>query len=66
MVKTRELIDFEREKVIGFYEAGDSKRAISSKTGYGKTTIHNIIAKYHETGVITVASRSGCPKKLTD
>jgi transposase len=55
MVKTKELTDFERGKVIGFYEAGDSERAISRKTGYGKTTIHNIIAKYRETGAITVA-----------
>ncbi|GBC03385.1 hypothetical protein RclHR1_00510016 [Rhizophagus clarus] len=66
MVKTRELTNFEHRKVVGFYEASDSKRAISSKTGYGKTTIHNIIAKYRKTGAITVASRSGHPKKLTD
>ncbi|GBC22304.1 IS630 family transposase [Rhizophagus irregularis DAOM 181602=DAOM 197198] len=66
MVKKRELTDFERGKVIGFYEAGDSERAISNKTGYGKTTIHNIIAKYRETGAVTVAPRSGCPKKLTE
>jgi transposase len=66
MVKKRELTDFERGKVIGFYEAGDSERAISNKTGYGKTTIHNIITKYCETGAVTVASRSGRPKKLTE
>ncbi|PKY35410.1 hypothetical protein RhiirB3_375461 [Rhizophagus irregularis] len=66
MVKKRELTDFERGKVIGFYEAGDSERAISNKTGYGKTTIHNIIAKYRETGAVTVAPRSGRPKKLTE
>jgi transposase len=63
MAKTRELTDFERGKVIGFYEAGDSERAISRKTCYGKTTIHNIIAKYRKTGA---ASRSGRPKKLKD
>ena len=66
MVKTKELTDFERGKVIGFHEAGDSKRDISNKTGYGKTTIHNIITKYCETGAISVALRSECPKKLTE
>ncbi len=64
MVKKTELIDFEHGKVIGFHEAGDSERTISKKTNYGKTTIHNIIVKYHETGAVTVASRSGRPKKL--
>src|ERR1044072_6213845 len=66
MVKTRELTDFERGKVIGLYKAGKSKRAISKKTGYGKTTIHNIILKYNEMGAISVAPRSGCSKKLTE
>jgi len=66
MVKKKELSDFERGKIIGFYEGGNSERAISKKTGHGKTTIHNIITKYHETGRFTVASRSGRPKKLTE
>jgi transposase len=66
MVKTRELTNFERGKVIGFYEAGDSERTISNKTGYGKTTIHNIISKYNKIGAISVAPRSGRPKKLTE
>ncbi|EXX68623.1 uncharacterized protein OCT59_018201 [Rhizophagus irregularis] len=65
MVKIKELTDFEREKVIGYYEAGDTEKAISEKTGYGKTTIHNIIIKYHKTGAITVAPRSSRLKKLT-
>ena len=66
MVKKTELTDFEHRKVIGFYKAGDSERTIVKKTGYGKTTIYNIITKYHETGTVTVASRSGHPKKLTE
>ncbi len=49
MVKTRELTDFEHGKVIGLYKASESERAISEKTGYGKTTIHNIISKYNKT-----------------
>lgn len=66
MVKKKELIDFERGKIIGFYEAGDSERDISEKTGYGNTTIHNIITKYRETSAISVAPRSGRPKKITE
>jgi transposase len=66
MVKNRELTDFERGKVIGFYEAGDSERTISKKTGFGKTTIHNIIAKYKKTGAVSIAPRSGRLKLLTE
>src|SRR5437868_2332818 len=66
MVKNRELSDFERAKVITLHDDGYSERVISQKTGLGKTTIHNIISKYNKTGAVTVASRSGCPKILTE
>jgi len=66
MVKKRELSSFERGRIIGFSEAGHSERAISKKTGYGKTTIHNIITKYCKTGTLNVASRSGRPKKMNE
>ena len=54
------------EDLTVFYEAGDSEWTISEKTGYGKTTIHNIISKYKKTGAFSIASRSGRPKKLTE
>ena len=66
MVKTKELSNSERGRVIGLYEAGYSERAISKKTGYGKTTVYNIITKYRNTGTLTVAPRSGRPKKLNE
>jgi len=66
MVKIKELTDFERGKIIGLYEAGDSERAISEKTGFGKTTVHNVITKYRETGAVSVASQCGRPKKITE
>jgi len=66
MVKKKELTDFEREKIISFYEASDFERTISKKTGYGKTTIHNIKAKYCKTDAVSITSRSGRPKKLTE
>ena len=65
MVKKKELTDFERGRIIGFHESGDSERTIVKKTGYGKTTIHNIIIKFHEFGIISVASRSRRPKKMS-
>ncbi|RIA90100.1 hypothetical protein C1645_693822, partial [Glomus cerebriforme] len=61
-----ELSNFERGRIIGFHEAGHSERSIKKETGYGKTTIHNIITKYHKTGHFNVAPRSGRPKKLTE
>src|SRR2546423_222794 len=66
MVKKRELTDFKCGKIISFHEAEDFERDILRKTGYSKTTIHNIITKYCETGAISVALRSECPKKLTE
>ena len=66
MVKKKELSDFECGKVIALYEDGNSERAISQKTGYGKTTIHYIIAKYNKTDTTTIAPRSGRPKILSE
>ncbi len=66
MVKKKELSDFKHGKIIGFYEGGNSERAISKKTGHDKTTIYNIITKYHKTGRFTIAFRSGRLKKLTE
>ncbi len=56
IVKKKELTVFKHGKIIDFYEAEDSKRAISKKTEYEKTTIYNIIVKYHKTDVISVTS----------
>ncbi|GES74188.1 IS630 family transposase [Rhizophagus clarus] len=66
MAKTKELSTFERERVIGFHDAGDSERTISRKTGYGKTTIHNIITKYHKTVVLTQNCRISAEKMQKD
>ncbi|CAB4404335.1 unnamed protein product [Rhizophagus irregularis] len=66
MVKTKELSNLKHGRIIGLHEAGDSERTISRKTSYGKTTIHNIIVKYHKTSTLTVASRSGRPKKSNE
>src|SRR4051812_10920241 len=66
MAKKKELTIFERGKIIGLYETGYSERAISEKTGHSKTTIHNTIIKYNETGVVTTLPQSGRPKKLTE
>ena len=41
-------------------------KGLFQKTGYDKTTIHNIIVKYHETDIISVTSQSEYPKKVTE
>ena len=66
MTKKKELTVTERGIIISFYEAGVPKRTISERTGHPKTTIHDTIMMYKKRGVLTSASRSGRPKKLTE
>lgn len=66
MSKKKELTIFERAKIIGFYETGDSERTISGKTGHSKTAIHNAITNYRKTGAFTSSPRSGRPRKMTE
>uniref|UniRef100_U9SPZ0 Uncharacterized protein n=1 Tax=Rhizophagus irregularis (strain DAOM 181602 / DAOM 197198 / MUCL 43194) TaxID=747089 RepID=U9SPZ0_RHIID len=54
MVKTKELSNFECRRIIGLYETENPERTILRKTGYRKITIHNIITKYHKTGILTI------------
>ena len=55
----------ERQKVIVLHEEGCSQRQISSKTGYSKTAITEIIKKFRETGSLEDRKKSGRPPKLT-
>ncbi len=66
MTKKKELTVTERGIIISFYEAGVPERTISERTGHPKTTIHDTIMMYKKRGVLTSASRSGRPKKLTE
>ncbi|CAG8787037.1 27649_t:CDS:1, partial [Dentiscutata erythropus] len=57
--KKKRVNRFRARRSYRFYLAGDSEQTIPKKTGYGKTTIHNIIPKYRKNGNISVAFRSG-------
>lgn len=61
-----ELTEFERGVIIGGWLFGHSEREIEVKTGHPKSTIHDTIERYHETGAGTSRPRSGRPPILTD
>ena len=56
----------ERQKVILLHEEGYSQRHISSKTGYSKTAVTEIIKKFRETGSLKDRKKSGRPTKRTN
>ena len=55
----------ERQKVIALDKEGYSQRQISSKTGYSKTAVIEVIKKFRETGSLENKNKSGKPPKLT-
>jgi transposase len=61
-----ELTEFERGVIIGGWLFGHSERDIEVKTGHPKSTIHDTIERYRETGAGTSRPRSGRPPILTD
>ena len=54
----------ERQKVFVLHEEGYSQRQISSKIGYSKTAVTEIIKKFRETGSLEDRKKSGSPPKL--
>jgi len=61
-----QLTDFERGRIIGRWEAGQTTREIANAVGRTQTQVQRAIKAYREKGQITVLSRSGRPKSLTD
>jgi len=61
-----ELTELEREIIIGAWLFDHSEREIEAKTGYAKSTIHDTIERYCETGGGTSCPRSGRPPLLTN
>ena len=47
MPKTRELIPFEREEIVGLSKGGHNVRNIAEILGKPKSTVHNVITKYN-------------------
>ena len=61
-----ELTAFERGVIIGGWLFEHSEREIEAKTGHPKSTVHDTIERYYETGGGTSRPRSGRPPILTD
>ena len=61
-----ELTEFEHGIIIGAWLFDHSEREIETKTGYAKSTIHDTIERYCETGCGTSRPRSGRPPLLTE
>jgi len=53
-----ELTEFEHGIIIGAWLFDHSEREIEAKTGYAKSTIHDTIERYCETGGGTSRPRS--------
>ena len=66
MAQRQELTEFERGVIIGGWIFGHSEREIEEKTGQPKTTIHDTIERYRETGTATPVPRTGRPPILND
>ena len=60
-----ELSEFERGIIIGGYKFGHSEREIEEITGHPKSTVHDTIERYLETGGGISRPRSGRPEILT-
>ena len=61
MLKSIELSEFERGRIIGMWEAGLSERMIQKKSEHKKTTIHDTIVRYRDEGRVKSVPRSGRP-----
>ncbi|GBC07625.1 hypothetical protein RclHR1_07590006 [Rhizophagus clarus] len=66
MSQRRELTEFERGEIIGLWKGGHSERNIGEILGHPKSTIHDTITRYKNSGQITASSRLGRPLKLTE
>ncbi|KAI8446053.1 hypothetical protein BY996DRAFT_4623928 [Phakopsora pachyrhizi] len=55
-----------RAMLVGMSEAGLKYTEISQNTGISKSTIKDIVHRYHVQGSVETAPRSGRPRKLVD
>jgi len=66
MLKSKELTDFERGKIVGLHIGGFSIRKISEILKHPKSTVGDIVKKYNEQGLTSTLPRSGRPKILSE
>ena len=61
-----QLTDFERGRIIGRWEAGESTRDIADALKHSQSQVTRAIKAFQEEGQTTVAQRSGRPSVLND
>jgi transposase len=66
MPKTRELTPFERGEIVGLSKGGHSIRNISEILSIPKSTVQNVITKYHKENCTDTVPRSGRPSTLSE
>ena len=59
-----ELIEAERNQIIGFFKGGATKAHIIKTLGFSKTTVYWIIQDFCEGKSLKIQSQSGWPKLL--
>jgi transposase len=61
-----QLTDFERGRIIGRWEAGESTRDIADALKHSQSQVTRAIKAFQEEGQTIVAPRSGRPSVLND
>ncbi|CAJ0846795.1 12977_t:CDS:1, partial [Entrophospora sp. SA101] len=61
-----QLTDFERGRIIGRWEAGESTRNIASALHHFQSQVTHAIQAFKGEGQTTIAPRSGRPSALND
>src|SRR5581483_5240545 len=66
LIKTKELLIFERREIIGTWKYGITERKISEVLSHPQSTIHDIISTYKNHGSETSLPRTGRPSIMTE
>ncbi len=65
MLRSKEIQEQMRKKVIEIYQSGKGYKAISKALGLQRTTVRAIIHKWRKHGTVVNLPRSGRPTKIT-
>ncbi len=65
MLRSKEIQEQMRKKVIEIYQSGKGYKAISKALGLQRTTVRAIIHKWRKHGTVVNLPRSGWPTKIT-
>ncbi len=65
MLRSKEIQEHMRKKVIEIYQSGKGYKAISKALGLQRTTVRDIIHKWWKHGTVVNLPRSDRPTKIT-